>query len=91
MQFTRMSVWFTSRDSALVKAITPALAAEYAARLGQTFLAGKRTHINDAPLAGTQHQRQDLMGDVEHAEQGDLQDALPLMRIELREWQKAPR
>ncbi len=67
-QFTRMSVSQTSRDRAFVNAITPALAAEYAARLGNPSL--------PASEQGRIARRADIRRDIQHCSQEYRREAI---------------
>ena len=84
-QFTRMLVSQTSRESAFVNAITPALAAEYAARFGRPSFACKGTHVDNPPVSYTPHEREDLPCHFEYPDQVDLKNAFPFRSIEFLE------
>jgi hypothetical protein len=81
-----MSVSQTSRDSAFVNAITPALAAEYAARFGKPSLPASEPILTIRPRPARPHDWENLASHLEHTNQVDLKDVLPFTGVELLEW-----
>jgi hypothetical protein len=80
-QFMRMAVPQTSRDKALVSAITPALAAEYAAGFGKPSLPARDPILN-AATSRTPHDWENLASHLEHANEVNLDDLLAFASAE---------
>jgi hypothetical protein len=85
MQLTKILLSTTSLLSALVKPITPALAAEYAAKYDSPSLPANRSHVDDAATTPAPHLWQYSVRDLQHADQIDFNDLLPVARLVLIE------